>query len=235
VPLVHTIHGAFVETTRAFYSLFRDAAAFVTISMYQQREFPQIPYAGCVPNAVDVGGFAFRAAKEDYMLCLGRIARDKGQGIAVGVAREIGIPLVLAGKVDPGEDTAYFEEAVLPFVDGDLIRFEGEVPDERKRELLAGARAFLFPIQWPEPFGLVMAEAMACGTPVIAFGNGAVPEVVVDGENGFIVSSPQEMIDAIKRAGEIPPERCRSFVEARFSRAAMTDGYERVYSAVAGA
>jgi glycosyltransferase involved in cell wall biosynthesis len=233
VPVVHTIHGAFIDANRDFYRTFRDHAAFVTISSYQQRDFTDIPYAGCVPNAVDVDGFPFRAAKEDYMLCLGRIARDKGQGVAVGVAREAGIPLVLAGKVDPGDDTAYFEEAVLPYVDGDLIRFEGEVPDVRKRELLAGARAFLFPIQWPEPFGLVMIEAMACGTPVVAFRYGAVPEVVSDGESGFIVGSPEEMIEAIKRATEIPPERCRDFARRRFSTAVMTDAYERIYADVA--
>ena len=234
VPLVHTIHGAFVEANREFYALFHDDATFVTISEYQQREFPDIEYAANVPNAVDVDGFEFRRGKEDYLICLGRIARDKAQGVAVEVAREAGVPLVLAGKVDPGEDTTYFQEAVLPFVDGDLVRFEGEVPDERKRELLAGARAFLFPIQWPEPFGLVMIEAMACGTPVIAFPNGAVPEVVVDGENGFIARSTQEMIGAIKRLDEIAPERCRAFVEARFSPGAMTDAYERVYTSVAG-
>jgi glycosyltransferase involved in cell wall biosynthesis len=233
VPLVHTIHGAFIEANREFYRTFRDHAAFVTISQYQQRDFPELPYAGCVPNAIDVDGFPFRAEKEDYMLCLGRIARDKGQGIAVGIARDIGIPLVLAGKVDSGEDTAYFEEAVLPFVDGDLIRFEGEVPDERKRELLAGARAFLFPIQWPEPFGLVMVEAMACGTPVIAFPNGAVPEVISNSEGGYIVGSPEEMAEAIKRAADISPERCRDYARSRFSPAVMTDAYERIYAAIA--
>jgi glycosyltransferase involved in cell wall biosynthesis len=232
-PIVHTIHGAFIQANREFYRAFRDHAAFVTISEYQQRDFSEIPYAGCVPNAVDIDGFPFRDAKEDYTVCLGRIARDKGQGIAVQVAREIGVPLVLAGKVDPGDDTAYFEEAVLPFVDGDLIRFEGEVPDDRKRELLAGARAFLFPIQWPEPFGLVMVEAMACGTPVIAFRNGAVPEVIAEGESGFIVDSREEMAEAIKRTAEIPAERCRDYARSRFAPAVMTDAYERIYSALA--
>jgi glycosyltransferase involved in cell wall biosynthesis len=233
-PVVHTIHGPFVEQNRAFYERFRDDASFVAISRYQQRDFPGLAYAACVPNAVDVSSFEFRDAKDDYLLSLGRIARDKAQGIAVSVAKQVEIPLVLAGKIDPGEDTAYFEEAVLPFVDGDLIRFEGEVPDERKRELLAGARALLFPIQWPEPFGLVMIEAMACGTPVIATPHGAVPEVVTHGETGLVVESEQEMVEAVKRISEISPARCRAEAERRFSPQVMTDAYERVYAAVAG-
>lgn len=233
-PLVHTIHGAFVEAKREFYGHFRDHAAFVTISRYQQRDFPDLRYAGCVPNAIEIDAFPFRETKEDYLLSLGRIARDKAQGVAVRVAKAVGIPLVLAGKIDPGDDTAYFEEAVLPHVDGDLIRFEGEVPDERKRELLAGARALLFPIEWPEPFGLVTIEALACGTPVIATPRGAVPEIVTHGETGFIVSSEDGMAEAIKRADEISPERCREEAERRFSPAVMTRGYESIYATVAG-
>lgn len=233
-PVVHTVHGAFVEENRAFYWLFRTHAALVTISEYQQRDFA-LPYAGVVPNAVDVANFPHRTAKEDYFLCLGRIARDKAQGIAVRVARSAGVPLVLAGKVDPGNDALYFEEAVLPYVDGETVRFEGEVPDERKKELLAGARALLFPIQWPEPFGLVMIEAMAAGTPVIAMRNGAVPEVVTDGETGFVVEDEDEMRKAVDRVHEISPERCRLEAERRFSPAVMTDGYERIFESVVAA
>lgn len=232
VPIVHTFHGSFDEDNRRFFGRFRDAAAYVAISDYQRRDFPDVPYAGLVPNAVDLAGLPFRADKEDYLLCLGRIAREKGQGIAIRVARRLGTPLVLAGKIDPGDDTAYFEEAVLPQVDGRLIRFEGEVPHERKCELLGGARALLFPIQWPEPFGLVMAEAMACGTPVVATRHGSVPEVVVDGESGFIVDDEDGMAKAIERLDEISPARCRAVAEERFSPAVMADGYERIYEAV---
>jgi glycosyltransferase involved in cell wall biosynthesis len=233
VPVVHTFHGSWDAPSRTFFARFPDAATYVTLSDYQRRDFPEIPYAAVVPNAVDVAGLPFRADKEDYLLCLGRVSRQKGQGIAVRVAQRLGIPLVLAGKVDPGDDTAYFEEAVLPHVDGRLVRFEGEVPHERKLELLAGARAMLFPITWPEPFGLVMAEAAACGTPVVAFRQGSVPEVVVDGETGFIVEDEDEMVKAVERVGEIAPARCRAHAERAFSPAVMAERYLRVYEAAA--
>ncbi|MBI4728307.1 MAG: glycosyltransferase family 4 protein [Acidobacteria bacterium] len=228
-PVVHTIHGAFIEANRIFYGGLRDHALLVTISEYQQKDFPEIAYAGVVPNAVDVASLPYRARKDGYLLALGRIARDKGQAIAVRVAREAGIPLVLAGKVDPGNDRAYFEEAILPFVDGASVRFEGEVPNARKSELLAGARAMLFPVQWAEPFGLVMIEAMACGTPVIAIRNGSVPEILADGETGFIVEDEAGMLAALDRVEEISPERCRREAEERFSPERMADRYLEIY------
>lgn len=232
VPVVHTLHGAWHDKNRAFFGHFRDAVRFVAISDYQTHDNPDIPYAAVVPNAVDVDVLPFRADKDEYLLSLGRIARDKGQGTAVSIAQRLGVPLVLAGKVDPGEDTAYFQEAVLPHVDGSLIRFEGEVPLERKLDLLAGARALLFPIRWPEPFGLVMAEAMACGTPVVATRNGSVPEIVLDGETGFIVEDDEDAIaKAVERTGEISPERCRAHAVERFSPAAMAEAYVRAYEA----
>lgn len=233
-PLVHTLHGAAVEQEREFFRGVRDHATFVAVSGYQTKSFSEVDVSAVVPNAVDVASFPFQAAKEDYLLCLGRIARDKAQGLAIEVAKRVGMPIVLAGKVDPGVDTEYFEEAVRPHIDGQLVRFEGEVPDHRKRELFAGARALLFPIQWDEPFGLVMIEAMACGTPVIATPFGAVPEVVDDGVTGFVVRDVDEMVRAVARLDEISPAACRAHVEARFSPSVMTDGYERVYEQVAG-
>lgn len=232
VPVVHTIHGAFTEDNRRFYSQFRDHAHLVTVSEYQQRDFPEIGYAGAVPNAVDVASFPYRTHKDDYLLCLGRVARDKGQAVAIEVAREAGIPLVLAGKVDPGDSTDYFQQDVLPHVDGDQVLFKGEVPDSHKRELLAGARGLLFPIQWPEPFGIVMIEAMATGTPVVALHNGAVPEVVEHGETGFICESPKEMVEALSRLEEVSPERCRLEAERRFSPEVMTGRYLEIYERV---
>lgn len=228
VPVVHTLHGAALEQERLFLEAVSAGAKFVAISEYQTSSF-SIPIASVVANAVDVSSYPFRATKDGYLLSLGRIARDKAQGLAVEVARRVGLPLILAGKVDPGDDQAYFEEAVAPHVDGTNVIFEGEVVDERKRELFAGASALLFPIQWEEPFGLVMIEAMACGTPVLATPRGAVPEIVEDGVSGFIVPDVDAMVEAVGRLGEISAEGCRAHVEQRFSAASMTDGYEAAY------
>jgi len=232
-PVVHTLHGAAIEAERDFFHLVRNNADFVAISQYQTRTFTRIQITDVVPNAVDVSSYPFNADKDDYLLSLGRIARDKAQHLAIEVAKRSGMPLVLAGKIDPGEDWTYFDEMILPHVDGQNVRFEGEVPDDRKRELFAGARALVFPIQWDEPFGLVMIEAMACGTPVIATPYGAVPEVVTDGVNGFIASSVDDMVEAVKKIDGISPEVCRAVVEQRFAPSVMTDGYEAVYRRVA--
>ena len=230
VPVVHTLHGAFTHEMKEFYAGVAVGVTFVAISKVQRDDMPSLPVSKIVPNSVDVESFPFAPAKGDYLLCLGRITRDKGQDVAVSVAKRTGVPLVLAGKIDPGADQQFFDEAILPHIDGQLVRFEGEVPDERKKELLAGARAALFPIRWQEPFGLVMVEAMSCGTPVIANGWGAVPEVVTDGVTGFITQDEDGMVAALGRLDEIDPARCRADALARFSPAGMADAYERVYA-----
>lgn len=234
VPIVHTLHGAALASEHAFFSAMRSRATFVAISEFQTRSFTSISPRDVVPNPVDVDSYPFRAQKDGYLLSLGRIARDKAQGLAIEIARRAGMPLRMAGKVDPGDDRAYFEEAVLPHIDGQDVIFEGEVTDERKRELFAGANALLFPIQWEEPFGLVMIEAMACGTPVIATPRGAVPEVVRDGVNGFLASDVDGMVEAVGRLGTLSAEACRADVASRYSAAVMTDGYEAIYNRVVG-
>jgi glycosyltransferase involved in cell wall biosynthesis len=232
-PVVHTLHGAAIDSERDFFHSVRNNADFVAISQYQTRTFTRIQITDVVPNAVDVSSYPFSAEKDDYLLSLGRIARDKAQHLAIEVAKRAGLPLILAGKIDPGDDRAYFDEMILPHVDGQSVRFEGEVPNDHKRDLFARARAFVFPIQWDEPFGLVMIEAMACGTPVVATPYGAVPEVVTDGLTGFIATSVDDMVEAVGKIETISPEVCRAVVEQRFSPAVMTDGYERVYRRVA--
>jgi len=147
-PIVHTLHGAALEWEREFFRQVRDNATFVSVSSFQTTTFSEIVISAVVPNAVDVSSYPFRPRKDDYVLSLGRIARDKAQGLAIEAAKRAGVRIVLAGKVDPGDDTAYFEEAVLPHVDGSSVIFESEVPDERKRELFAGARVAI-----PDPMG----------------------------------------------------------------------------------
>ena len=232
-PVVHTVHLPLDEGRRAFYRRFAAEVYLAAISDYQVREHPDIPFRGRIHNAVDVENLPFRESKEDFLLCLGRVCERKGQDIAIDVARGSDLPLVLAGRVHPGE-ARFFEERVLPHVDGETVTFLGEVSNERKVELLAGARALLFPVREPEPFGLTMAEALACGTPVVAEPLGAVPEVVTDKETGLLASGVDAMVEAVGRIRKISPARCREEAEARFHPARMVDGYEELFRDILG-
>jgi len=228
-PLLHTIHCAFDTHALPFYEQFARAASYATISDYQRSVGPaELNWAGTVYNALPVDGWPLRTDKEGYLLVFGRVAEAKGFHLAIEIARRSGRRLVMAGVVQEWYRN-YFHECVEPEIDGDQIVFENEVTDERKRELFAGADAFLFPILWPEPFGLVMVEAMAAGTPVVALRNGSVSEVVDDGVTGFVCDDVDGMLAALDRLGEIDPYVCRRTVEERFSVAAMTAGYEAMY------
>ncbi|RJQ43612.1 MAG: glycosyltransferase family 4 protein [Gaiellales bacterium] len=232
-PLVHTLHGPFTPDTSRFYQSLRDAAHYVAISEYQRGCCPELNYAGTVYNPIDVSTWPFveSSAKGDYLLAFGRFSPDKGFHTAIEVAREAGERLIMAGAVQ-NVNRDYFETVINPLVDGDRIQYVGEVSLSAKWKLFAEARAFLFPIQWPEPFGLVMIEAMATGTPVIAFPEGSVPEVVADGVTGFVVPDSAGMVEAISRVGEIDAQACRDYVIDKFSVSRATSGYEEVYSRV---
>jgi len=232
-PVLHTVHMVLDEARASFLKRFSGEVYLTAISEYQRKEVPDLPWRGTIHNAVDVDSFPFRSDKEDYLLCLGRVCERKGQDLAIEVARRAGMPLVLAGRVHPKE-AWFFEERILPHVDADRVIFHGEVSNERKAELLAGARALLFPVREPEPFGLAMVEAMACGTPVVAPPIGAVPEVVTNGETGFFATGVRAMAEATERVAELSAARCRSEAEARFHPHAMVDGYESVYRAILG-
>jgi glycosyltransferase involved in cell wall biosynthesis len=227
-PVIHTVHLPLDERRREFLARFDDDVYLTAISDYQRKEASELTWHGTVPNAVDVDSFTFRKAKEDFVLCIGRICERKGQDLAIEVARRAGLPIVLAGRVHPKE-TEFFEEKILPLVDDDSVRFAGEVSNETKRELMAGARAVLFPVREPEPFGLVLVEAAASGTPVVATPAGAVPEIVLNGETGFLASKVQGMADALGRLEEISSERCREVAVERFHPRAMADRYEVLY------
>jgi glycosyltransferase involved in cell wall biosynthesis len=171
-------------------------------------------------------------ATEGYLAFLGRIAPEKGPDIAVRLANEAGLPLRIAAKI-PGSQHRFFKNQIEPHVDGTRVRFVGEIADDRKAEFLGKAAALLFPIKWPEPFGLVMIEAMACGTPVIAFRAGAVCEVVDHGITGFIVESESEALSAIRRIGELDRARVRARFDERFTACRMADDYIRLYRKLA--
>jgi glycosyltransferase involved in cell wall biosynthesis len=180
-----------------------------------------------VPNPIDCAEWPFHEEKDDFALWIGRMSPDKGPDRAIAAAREAGMRVVLAGPVQPGQE-AYFAEQVEPAL-GDDVEYVGEADAERKRELYGRARALLMPIRWPEPFGLVMVEALACGTPVIAFPEGSAPEVVEDGVTGFVVEDEHAMAAALARVGEIDPRACRETCERRFGVPAVVRGYEGVY------
>jgi glycosyltransferase involved in cell wall biosynthesis len=231
VPLVHTLHGPFTEDAARFYAEHGRKAHIVAISRAQLDDAPPEMGGGdVVPNPIDCSEWPFRAEKEDFLLWIGRMSPDKGPHRAIIAAREAGVRLVLAGPVQPGQEK-FFAEQVEPEVGHDGVEYVGEADAERKRELYLGARALLMPIRWREPFGLVMVEAAACGTPVIAFPEGSAPEVVRDGETGFIVDDEHAMAAAIGRLGELDPQACRRTCEERFGVPAVVARYEDVYRA----
>ncbi|MHB1362058.1 MAG: glycosyltransferase family 4 protein [Thermoleophilia bacterium] len=234
-PIVHTLHGPFTPDICRFYSNFRNSAHYVSISDYQRSCCPNLQHAGTVYNPIDIQGWPYRGKeeKENYVLAFGRLCADKGFHTAIEVAKSAGENLVIAGAIQH-QNRDYYETLIKPQVDGGQIKFVGEVSLTEKWNLFAKAKAFLFPIQWPEPFGLVMIEAMAAGTPVIAFSEGSVPEVVADGVSGFLVDDAREMVEALGRLDEIDPAACREYVQEKFSVSKCTDGYEHVYREVTG-
>jgi glycosyltransferase involved in cell wall biosynthesis len=231
-PVLHTLHGPFTDETSAFYARHAHKAKAIALSRYQAEQAPDgLDVVAVIGNPIVVADFPFRDEKDDYLLWIGRMNDDKGPQRAIAAAEEAGAPLVLAGPVQPGQEE-FFANEVEPHIDGERIRYIGEVGEE-KLELYAGARALLMPIRWPEPFGLVMTEAMACGTPVIAFAEGSAPELVLDGETGFVVDDEHGMAQAVDRLGEIDPSRCRESTSERFDVSAVAAAHEQAYEHVA--
>jgi glycosyltransferase involved in cell wall biosynthesis len=228
-PMLTTTHGNVPPDSRVVWERYNGFYNAISRSQATRlTPFQHGRFAGVVYNGIDVPTYPFRREKEDYLLCLARVSPEKGTHLAIEVARRLSMPLVIAGKVDV-VDREYFETAVEPQIDGRLIRFFGEANGEQKRDLYSRARCLLVPICWEEPFGLVMPEALACGTPVIAFARGAAPEIVVDGETGFLVDDVDQMVDAVRHVDSIDPARCRSHAERWFDVPVMVDAYLAVY------
>jgi glycosyltransferase involved in cell wall biosynthesis len=234
-PVVQTLHGPFTPEALMLYGRLARHVWFVAISESQRSLGPpDLRWAGVVYNGIAVEQYQYREDKEDFLLFLGRADEEKAPDLAVEAARKAGRRLVMCATRKNEREQRYWAERVEPLL-GDGVEVHGECTHEQKADLLARAAALLFPIQWPEPFGLVMTEAMACGTPVVAWRNGAVPEVVDDGVSGFVVDSMDELVRAIGRVGELDPRAGRARVEERFSAAAMVAGYERAYERVLAA
>ena len=228
-PFVHTLHGPFDDERAELYRRQGHKATLVAISESQRSQAPEgVECSHVVPNPIDLDEWPFQAEKEDGLLFLGRIDPDKGPHRAIEAAHRAGRRLSLAGPVQP-EGEEFFASEVEPHLDDDHVRYLGPLGGDEKRQALARAECLLMPIEWPEPFGLVMIEALATGTPVIAFERGAAAEIVIDGENGFLVSDVEGMGAAIDRLHEIDPRRCRRSVE-RFDVGTVCAAYEHVYA-----
>ena len=228
-PTLHTIHNTIIPGKEPLW-LDTCHQNFISISDSQRRDDLYLNYLATVYNGIDASKYPFYPKPDSppYLAFLGRMSSDKGPHLAIEIAKRTGSHLKMAGKVDP-VDREFFERKVIPLIDGKQIEFLGEFNHQQKCLLLGGAVATLFPITWSEPFGLVMAESMAVGTPVIAMNMGSTPEVIEDGKTGFLGNSVEECIAALDRLEEIDRFACRDRVIANFSVKRMVDDYEAVY------
>ena len=225
---LHVVHGPLSSRDTLVYEAIAAQAPrlrLVAISDAQRRMAPSLPFAAVCHNGVDLDEMPFCAERGPYLAFLGRMCPEKGPAEAIAIARRSGMRLLMAAKCREPDERAYFEAHVAPLLGPD-VEWLGELGPQQKLALLAGARALVFPIAWPEPFGMVMIEAMACGTPVLATSRGSVPEVVCDGVTGFVRDDVEGLAAAVGRIDEIDRARCRSWVAERFSAAALTRSYE---------
>jgi glycosyltransferase involved in cell wall biosynthesis len=233
-PVVHTLHGRL--DLRHLVHLFAQfpEAPLVSISDAQREPLRalSLSWQATVHHGLPMAAVPWRARNDGrYLAFLGRISPEKRPDLAIAVAKQLGVPLRIAAKVDV-PDREYFDKIIRPLLNHPLIEYVGEVGESQKWEFLGEARCLIFPIDWPEPFGLAMIEALACGTPVVARACGSAPEIVRDGEVGFLGDTVEQLVAAVKRVDLIDRARCRAYAEERFSIGVMTDRYEAVYRAL---
>ena len=228
VPTVTTLHGRLDLSDYA--GLFREFGdlALVSVSEAQRRPLPWVNWVATVHHGLPAEAYRPGDGRGGYLAFLGRMSPEKRPDLAIRIARRAGIPLKMAAKVDRA-DREYFEAVVRPLLREPQVEFLGEIRQEEKGRFLGDALALLFPIDWPEPFGLVMVEALACGTPVVAFRRGSVPEVLEDGVTGFVVDDPQGAVAAVERVARLDRRRCRQAFEERFTAERMAQDYLEVY------
>ena len=253
VPTIYTLHDPVPQSDDTIeyhrFKRFQDHL-YVSISDSQRRGILPLNFISTVYHGIDLSAYDFSSTPSESLIHFGRIMEDKGSDIAIQVAKMVGMPLQLAtSMVRANRSQSFFDEKIAPFVDGNAVKAVGFLQAKEKSAYIGQGKAFLFPLQWEEPFGMVMIEAMACGTPVIAYNRGSVPEIVQDGVTGFIVDPDdvdrpnkgnwiikkqgiEGLVEAIKRIGEIDRANCRKLVEQRFTVDTMTAGYEQVYASV---
>jgi glycosyltransferase involved in cell wall biosynthesis len=228
VPTVATMHGRLdIKEFLPVYRHYKDQPV-ISISHDQRRPLPEMNWVGTVYHGLPRNLLKFRSEPGEYLAFLGRLSPEKRPDLAIEIARRSGIPLKIAAKVDRA-DREYFDTVIRPLLSTSGVEFIGEINESQKQEFLGGALALLFPVDWPEPFGLVMIEALACGTPVIARPCGSVPEVLRHGISGFIESSIDDLVEAVRKVRDIPRRTCRDEFERRFNAEVMADNYEQVY------
>jgi glycosyltransferase involved in cell wall biosynthesis len=232
VPTISTLHGRLdIKELLPVYRSYNDLP-MVSISDDQQRPLPELNWVGTVYHGLPRDLLKFRPDNGKYLAFLGRIAPEKRPDLAIEIARRSGVPLKIAAKVDRA-DKEYFESLIRPLLSEPGVEFIGEINEAQKQEFLGGALALLFPVDWPEPFGLVMIEAMACGTPVIARPCGSVPEIIRDGVTGYIAVSVEGLTAAVGKIDQISRRSCREEFDRRFTVEVMASGYECIYRRLA--
>lgn len=238
-PFIHTLHGAFYKSLRSPSGLVEDKRSvlnhfkhhpYVSISNQQREGMPELNYVKTVYNGIDPNRFKIGKGNGGYLAWLGRITPNKGLDIAIRVAKQAKLPLKIAAFIDSA-DQEYFQKKIKPLLDKNT-EFIGEISHEQKVKFLGGAIATLFPIRWHEPFGLVMIEAMACGSPVIALNMGSAPEVIEHGKTGFIVQTEEEMLSSLAKISTLDRNYCHQYATTKFSISKMADDYLKAYKFV---
>ncbi|GIW61480.1 MAG: glycosyl transferase [Patescibacteria group bacterium] len=226
-PTVITLHGPITPNNRRLYEKVT-TPYLVAISKSQSQHVPSIKITDTIYNGLPLENHPFGKTHKGYLLFVGRISMEKGTHYAIDVASDLHLPLIIAAKLDE-VDREYFKEYIEPRINGEQIRWIGEVDEVERNKLMSGAMALLHPVTWREPFGLTLIEAMACGTPVVAFNKGSIPEIVIDGKTGFVVKDVEEMILAIAKISQIDRRECRKHVLQHFTATKMSDNYEQLY------
>ena len=232
-PLLTTLHGRLDLTdAHGAYRSFHPSS-FISISNAQRRPLMDLPWLKTIHHGLDLETFQFHPKPGQYLAFLGRICQEKRPEWAIQIAKQSGVPLKIAAKIEGKVGQDYYSQYVEPHVDGQFIEYVGEISEQEKSEFLGNALALVFPIDWPEPFGLVMIEALACGTPVIARPCGSVPEILKDGVTGFLHSDLEVLAQKVALLSQINRSDCRQWVEDRFSLQRMTEDYLNVYRQLA--